>query len=140
MCVSHQINALCEGAREFAQEVQDGTVRSIGPFNSGGSVAHLLSLLHNGSVRPSSPSSLVVAGNAVQDSCDQTKQARALPLLPDLSPEALAPEGSEERSGRGGVVLHLMGKKRVLSGPYRTANLQLDVFSWSTSTCVLSPF
>jgi hypothetical protein len=59
-------------------------------------------------------------------------QVRAVPDLPDLPPEALAPEGGEERSGRGGVVLHLMGKKRVLSGPYRTANLQLDVFAWST--------
>jgi hypothetical protein len=68
-------------------------------------------------------------------------QVRAVPDLPDLPPEALAPEGGEERSGRGGVVLHLMGNKRVLSGPYRTANLQLDVFAWSTlpHTSLFSP-
>lgn len=106
MCVSHKLNTLSEEAREFAQQIREGSALTIGPMTNGGSVAHLLSLLHDGSVR-------------------------AVPDLPDLPPEALAPEGGEERSGRGGVVLHLMGKKRVLSGPYRTANLQLDVFAWT---------
>lgn len=64
-------------------------------------------------------------------------QARAMPKLPDISPEGQDPEGERESLGRGGVAGHLMGNKRMLSGPYRTIGVNLDVFSWSTHHTII---
>jgi len=57
MCTSRRLNALSEEAHQFERRMREAGDRDstviIDPFNlDGGTVAHLLALLHNGSVVP----------------------------------------------------------------------------------------
>lgn len=135
MFSSPKMNTICKEAREFAERIREGRPHGLDSFcTQGGAVAHFLSLLHHDLVRLPS---IFISGFP---SCASyfgfnLKQVRAVPELPELPPEVW--EGGEQRMGRGGLVLHLMGSKHSTSGPYRTSNLNLAIFSWRTLAVLL---